>query len=116
MLVANNVACTFDQEKGVPISLTVNGRELMADAAKVRDRTFDHDQALIDNYMRHWKLRLEEFDQLKLKTLEKTVPSELTIEKGENHVTVTIKSSFRSSENAGFVPIGSLVQVRIEAL
>jgi len=98
----NGIVCVFDHDKGLPVSLSVNGRELMADRMSGRDRTFDHDQALIDNYIRHWKLRLEEFDALKLKDLQKSGPSQVAVETNSNEVIVHIRSSFNSPEDAGF--------------
>ncbi|HEY5621889.1 MAG TPA: glycoside hydrolase family 2 TIM barrel-domain containing protein, partial [Pontiella sp.] len=98
----NGTVCVFDNEKGIPVSLSIDGRELMADTAGDRDRSFDHDQALIDNYIRHWKLHLKEFDALQLKNLEKKGPSQLTVENEEQNVVVRISSTFRSPKNAGF--------------
>jgi beta-galactosidase len=98
----NGVVCAFDHQKGIPVSLSVDGRELLAPPDKLNDRTFDHNQALIDNYTRKEKMLLEQFAELKLGNLDKTEPSRVEVRTIENKAVVRIATSFRSSAGAGF--------------
>ncbi|WP_168442428.1 glycoside hydrolase family 2 TIM barrel-domain containing protein [Pontiella desulfatans] len=91
---------TFSKAKGTLVSLKVGGTELMAPDSE--DRHFDHDLAMIDNYVRHWKLHLKEYDRLKLRELAKVEPSKVSAAQSGKPVVVQIRSGFRSSEGAGF--------------
>ncbi|MEN8127991.1 MAG: beta-galactosidase domain 4-containing protein, partial [Planctomycetota bacterium] len=102
VITDNGLSCTFDKKRGTLISLSIKGHQLMAKSERRGDRSFDHDQALIDNYTRHWKLHLRKFDELKLGKLEKVGDSRLTVKTKKNKVVVQISSSFRSPKNAGF--------------
>ena len=104
---ANGLVCTFDEAKGTLVSLSIKGKELIAESEKQRDRSFDHDQALIDNYTKRWKLHLKDFDALKLGKLNKVGPSTVAVEKDQNQVIVRISSSFRSPKDAGFDEVQS---------
>ena len=48
----NGMRCVFDRKKGMPISLSIDGKELLSDTIKDRDRLLDYNHAVILNYGR----------------------------------------------------------------
>lgn len=102
VVAENDITYTFDKKSGTLISLLINGREFMASAGDQLDRHFDHDLATIDNYIRHWKLHLEDFAALQLRKLEKAEAPAMSVEQIEDRVLVRIETKFMSPAGAGF--------------
>ena len=102
VLTGNGMICAFDQKTGQLMSLSVEGQELLAPAAARKDYLFDNKLAWIDNYATRGKLRLTAYETLKLDQLKPQTTAQVSVEKRDGAVAVTIQKSFSSPANAGF--------------
>ncbi|MEN8253842.1 MAG: glycoside hydrolase family 2 TIM barrel-domain containing protein [Verrucomicrobiota bacterium] len=98
----NGLVCVFDKASGTLASLMVKRAELLADPAKRRDRSFDHDQATIDNLQHSNKKNKMKFSRWRLGKLEKTASPSVAVEENPDHASVIIKTAYRSPKEVGF--------------